>query len=167
MEHKIHIITHGCSNNQAESQIMAATLDKSGFVLVDDKESADIIIVNTCSVKGKTESKTLHEITELQKQYPDKKLIIAGCMPEAELTKVRRFAPRSSIVSTNHISKIAAAASSGEQVIFVGKHNEEKVDVPKIRSNPVVDIVPIANGCLSHCTFCSTKLAKGELFSFK
>ena len=76
MEQKsVRIITYGCSNNQAESQIMAGHLEKSGVSLIDEKENADIIIVNTCSVKGTTESKIVHQLKELQKSYPDKKPI--------------------------------------------------------------------------------------------
>lgn len=164
----VHIITYGCSNNQAESQIMAGTLNESGFFITDE-ERADIIIVNTCSVKGKTESKIFHSIAEMQKKYPEKKIIISGCLPEAELNRVKKIAPKSVIVGTNHISKIAVAADfalKDEAVVFVGKNVEKKVDVPKIRTNPVVDIVPISNGCLSFCSFCSTKIAKGDLTSF-
>ncbi len=165
----VHIINYGCSNNQAEGQIMAGYLEKSGFSIVGNEDKADIIVVNTCSVKGKTESKIMHKINELQKIYPGKKLIISGCLPEAELGRVRHAAPNSAIVSTNHISKISVAADfalQNETVVFVGKNKEEKVNVPKIRTNGVVDIVPISSGCMSYCTFCSTKLAKGDLFSF-
>ncbi|MBI3190942.1 tRNA (N(6)-L-threonylcarbamoyladenosine(37)-C(2))-methylthiotransferase, partial [archaeon] len=94
---------------------------------------------------------------------------ISGCLPETELERVRKIAPKSAIVGTNHISKIGVAADfalNNETVVFVGKNREEKVNVPKIRTNSVVDIVPISNGCLSFCSFCSTKIAKGDLTSF-
>jgi len=148
---------------------MAGNLEKSGFSIVNKEDDADIIIVNTCSVKGTTENKIMHQLAEIQKIYPDKKLIVSGCLPEAELDRVRKVAPNSPIVGTNHISKISVAADfalQDEQVVFIGKTKEEKVNVPKIRANSVIDIVPISSGCLSYCTFCSTKLAKGDLFSF-
>lgn len=166
----VYIETYGCSNNLAESQIMAGLLEKSGFVLVDEEKNADIVIVNTCGVKDKTENKIIYRLSSFRDTYPGKKLIVAGCLPEADKDRVRNAAPQSVIVSTNNINKIAIAADfalQDEIVEFVGVSREEKVNVPKIRSNEAVDIVPISSGCISSCTFCSTKLAKGDLFSYK
>lgn len=166
----IYIETYGCSNNQAESQIMAGLLNKAGYNLIEDEQQADIIIVNTCSVKDRTENKTMHRLTALQTRYPNKKLIVAGCLPEAELERVKKIAPNSSIVGTNHIEKIPIAADfalDGEIVEFVGKTKIEKVGLPKISTNKVIDIIPISSGCVSHCNFCSTKLAKGDLTSYQ
>lgn len=165
----VYIETYGCSNNQAESQMMKGLLEKSGFLLTNDETRADIVIVNTCSVKNKTESKIMHRLSSFHEKYRDKKLIVAGCLPEANIERVRKIAKNASIVGTNHIRKIAVAADlllDGTYVEFVGKANVEKVGLPKIRENDVVDIIPISNGCMSHCSFCSTKLAKGDLFSY-
>jgi MiaB-like tRNA modifying enzyme len=177
----VYIETYGCSANQAESQIMAGLLEKSGFIIINDEKQADIVIVNTCSVKHTTENKILHRLTSLQQNYPEKKLIVAGCLPEAELNIVKKIAKNAAIVGTNHIQKITIAADlilEDNFVEFVGKtetdrrtrgasSNLEKVGLPKLRENKVIDIVPIASGCVSQCSFCSTKLAKGDLFSYK
>ncbi|MBI2971591.1 MAG: tRNA (N(6)-L-threonylcarbamoyladenosine(37)-C(2))-methylthiotransferase [Candidatus Aenigmarchaeota archaeon] len=160
---KVYIETYGCSNNHAESQIMAGVLGREGHALAAI-EDADTIIVNTCSVKSATENKTRYRIEELQRAYPEKKLVLAGCLVEAEPQVVRKIAPEASLLSTNHIDKVHLAV--GNRTEFLGKKKTEKVGLPRIATNPVVDIIPISSGCLSVCTFCSTKLAKGNLFSF-
>ena len=86
---KVYIKTYGCSNNQAESEIMSGILQKDGYELVDEK-SSDIIIINTCTVKSKTEHKILDEIKKLQNM--GKKVIIGGCMPDANPNIIRKIA---------------------------------------------------------------------------
>ncbi|MBI4162835.1 MAG: tRNA (N(6)-L-threonylcarbamoyladenosine(37)-C(2))-methylthiotransferase [Candidatus Aenigmarchaeota archaeon] len=160
------ITTYGCSNNQAESEIMEALLRKKGFSAAP-AEQADIVILNTCSVKNVTENKILHAARELQTS--NKKFILTGCMPEAQYDVVKEVVPEAGIVSTHHIDKIGEAAESmlnGEYVEILGKARPVKASLPKIRKNPVIDIIPISSGCKSFCTFCSTKLAKGDLFSY-
>ncbi len=161
-----NIVTYGCSNNQAESEIMEALMRKKGFS-PSTQEQADIVILNTCSVKSVTENKILHAARELQNS--NKKFILTGCMPEAQYDIIKEVVPEAGIVSTHHIDKIADAAESmlnGEYVEILGKARPIKASLPKIRKNPVIDIIPISSGCKSFCTFCSTKLAKGDLFSY-
>src|SRR3989338_9208546 len=160
------IITYGCSANQSESEIMKALLHKAGFSAASP-EDADIVILNTCSVKSVTENKILHAARDLQQN--NKKFILTGCMPEAQYDVIKEVIPEAGIVSTHHIDKIAEAAQSmldNEYVEILGKSRLVKAEMPKVRKNPVVDIIPISSGCKSFCTFCSTKLAKGDLFSY-
>ncbi|MEM7819275.1 MAG: tRNA (N(6)-L-threonylcarbamoyladenosine(37)-C(2))-methylthiotransferase [Candidatus Aenigmatarchaeota archaeon] len=165
----IYIETYGCSNNIAESQIMAGLLTRSGFSVINDIENADIIIVNTCSVKSTTEQKILYRIKHLREKYPKKKMIITGCMPESEYDIVKSFVPNASFVGTHHITYIAKAVKSemeNKHIELLGKIKKEKLCLPKIRENNAIDIVPISSGCSSYCSYCSTKLAKGDLFSY-
>lgn len=166
---KACIITYGCSNNQNESRIMAGLLQQAGFSITNE-ENADIVIVNTCSVKNKTESKILHRLSTFGARFPEKKLIVAGCLPEADIKRVKKHVKGTSIVGTNHITKITTAATEDGIVEFVGKDENnraglEKIGLPKIREG-AIDIITISNGCASSCTFCSTKLAKGNLMSY-
>ncbi len=160
---RVHIITYGCSNNKAESQIMTCLLRKEGNRLVDNIEDADAIVLNTCSVKSTTEQKILHNISSIHEKNPEKHIVIAGCMPEAEYDKVKRMAPYASMLSTHHIDKINEAVKTRKE--FMGKARLQKVTLPKA-SGEYPSIIPISSGCLSACSFCSTKLAKGNLISY-
>ncbi len=165
---KINIITYGCSNNMAESQIMEKQLREKGFS-VSNFNDADVVIVNSCSVKSVTENKILHQLRSIQQNTPEKKLIVAGCMPEAEYDILKEVAPTASLLSTHHIDEVTDVADAvlrGEYMEVLGKARIDKALMKRQRTNPVIDIIPISSGCKSFCTFCSTKIAKGDLFSF-
>lgn len=169
MEQKnVNIITYGCSNNIAESQIMERLLREKGFG-ISDLDNSDVVIVNSCSVKSVTENKIVHQLRSIQHNHPDKKLIVAGCMPEAEYDVLKEIVPQASLLSTHHIGEVAGVAEAvlnGEYVEVLGKARLDKASMKRQRANPAIDIVPISAGCKSFCTFCSTKIAKGDLFSF-
>lgn len=163
---KIYIKTYGCSNNQAESEIMEGLLKKNGYVF-SDENGADLIIVNTCSVKSSTENTIVSDVRRLDKL--GKKIVIAGCISDADPKLARKLAPKAGIIGTHNITKINEVVEStfeGNKLEIIGKRTELKILQPKIRRNPIIDIVPVESGCNSNCTFCSTKLAKGDLKSY-
>ena len=80
---KIYLETHGCTFNQADTDIMANILAKK-YDIVYDVEEADVIILNTCYVKLPTEQKMITKIRKYKTEFPDKKLIIGGCMVEVD-----------------------------------------------------------------------------------
>ena len=86
---KVFIETYGCTFNQADSEIMAGILNANAIEIVDSQEEADAIIVNTCYVKLPTESKVINRIKKLQSEFPDKKIIVAGCMVEVDPKSLR------------------------------------------------------------------------------
>ncbi|MFH1229505.1 MAG: tRNA (N(6)-L-threonylcarbamoyladenosine(37)-C(2))-methylthiotransferase [Candidatus Aenigmatarchaeota archaeon] len=162
---KICIETFGCSNSQAEAEIMAGLLKEAGFEIVDNK-GAELVIFVTCYVKNPTEQKIFFRIKEL---YQKKKIIIAGCMPEGIYGRLKRNFPGVSMLSTHHVKEVVEAVRKtldGKTVEYLGKSDEIKLCLPKIRKNPVIDIVPISSGCNSKCHYCCVRLAKGRLFSY-
>lgn len=169
MERCFYIETYGCSANKNDSEIIAGILSKSGMVKVDNPKLAELIIINTCIVKKPTENKILHRIKELEGKFPEKKFLIAGCMPEAYPELVKKNFPGMSTISTNKIKEISKAVRNvfgGKKVEFVGKLKDEKIGLPRIKENEVIHIVQICSGCLGNCSYCATKLAKGNLVSF-
>ncbi len=161
---RIYIETYGCSSSRNDSEIMAGLL--SSYQLVDNIEKSDVIIINTCIVKERTENKLISRIRSVQEKYPEKKLIITGCMPEAEPELLRRIAPSASLVSTNKINEIGNVVENTERIEIIGKEKISKACLPKLRKNPVVNIVEICSGCSQSCSYCITKLAKGSLFCY-
>lgn len=164
---KIFLETYGCSANKAESEIMAGLLAKENFEIVKNENNADAFLLNTCYVKHVTEQKILHRLAELSKG--NKKIIVAGCMSETGREKILRVAPSTSIISTHNIGKISFVVKNifnNKRVEALEHSKSEKPLFPKIRFNPIVNIVQILDGCNSFCTFCATKLAKGDTKSF-
>ncbi len=163
---KIYIETYGCSSNQMDSQIMRSLLSKE-YQLVGAADASDLIIINTCTVKQATENKERHRINHLQKMK--KKLVIAGCMPEAARQKVEDIAPHASLISTNHVMDIASVVENtldNQKTVLLGKDKKPKTLLPKQDVNPAVRILEIQSGCDYFCNFCATKLAKGANYSY-
>ncbi|MGC8699699.1 MAG: tRNA (N(6)-L-threonylcarbamoyladenosine(37)-C(2))-methylthiotransferase [Candidatus Micrarchaeia archaeon] len=165
---KVVIETYGCTLNQADSRIMGSILKENGYEVEYGRYEGegDYLIVNTCTVKNPTENKILYRLGKLGKL--GKRLIVAGCLATASPEKVMKVAPQASIISTSNVHKIAEAikfASDNKQVII---NSYKKVDklAYGIDNNSVIARIPISEGCLSNCTFCETKFARGPLNSF-
>lgn len=164
---KIHIITYGCAANQDDSSIIKGFINKKRYKLTENISKSDIIIIVTCIVKQKTEAKVIYKIKDIIKKYPNKKLIIAGCMPEAEYEICKKIAPNASLINTQHIKDIIKVINNKNKIIeCLGKRKENKLDLPKITKDKNTVNIQIAEGCLGNCSFCITKLAKGDLHSF-
>ena len=167
------IENYGCSANRSNAEIMAGLLERAGcIVLIDEKEAknADIVIINTCVVKGPTESHAVKRIKELQKIKPQKPLIISGCMPEAEHNLLKELAPDAILVGPQHIKEVVKAVdiiiNRKKRKDFLGEQHEIKLCLPKHRYNKVIDIVQISEGCDGDCAYCLTRFAKGHLYSY-
>ncbi|MEM3405734.1 MAG: tRNA (N(6)-L-threonylcarbamoyladenosine(37)-C(2))-methylthiotransferase [Candidatus Pacearchaeota archaeon] len=164
----IYIESYGCSANQNNAEILKGILTKSGFNIVINERLADILIINTCIVKGPTEKKMERRISDLSKL--NKSLIVAGCMPEVrskELGKLKNVF----LLGTHHykdILKLIYDIRNKKYKIeeYLSYKKEIKLCLEKIKKNEVIGITQISEGCLGNCNFCITKLAKGKLFSY-
>jgi len=104
------------------------------------------------------------------KSLTSKPLVVAGCFPKAERNTVEKFAGNASLLGPNSLGKTLQVINStlnGRKQISLEDTDLSKVGLPKVRLNPVVGIVEIASGCMSECTFCQTKLSKGDLSSYR
>jgi len=166
---KVYIETFGCTFNQADSQIMAGLLQENNAEIVKTIEEADVAILNTCYVKHPTEHKVINKIKKFNQDYPDKKLIVAGCMVEIEPEKLHQIAPEAGWIGPHQIKKAPEAVESalcGENLRLTGFSREEKVGLPKMRFNPYIHIIQICEGCLGKCSYCCTRFARGGLQSY-
>ncbi|MBT3720565.1 tRNA (N(6)-L-threonylcarbamoyladenosine(37)-C(2))-methylthiotransferase [archaeon] len=160
---KIFIKTYGCSFNSSDSEIMAGLINESKeHSIVNSIDEADLIIVNSCTVKEKAENKLWRDIREINKP-----IIVAGCVPQAEQDKTKfKEMP---VVGTYNVDKIVEVIdnySKGDVVQLFNKKELVRVNIPKKRINPIVEIVPINEGCLGKCDYCKTKFARGYLKSY-
>ena len=166
---KIYMETFGCTFNQADSQIMAGLLEETGGKIVKSPEEADVIIINTCYVKQPTEQKITNRIGKLQAQFPQKKLLIAGCMVDIDPEKLEKLAPKAGWIGARRINsapEVAEAVMNGHLVRETGHGQEVKTCLPRKRSNPLVHILQICEGCLGKCSYCCTRFARGGLQSY-
>jgi len=162
---KIGILTYGCSVNKSDSELMATLLAEAGFEPILESEEPSLILVNTCIVKGPTESRILRKLQDLQKA--GKKVIIAGCMPAAYPKLTARF-KGFTVMGTNGLDVVEVVRGYLEAGKTAGlRRSKEKVLLKKVRYNRYIDIVPISEGCLGACAFCATRFARGSLVSYR
>lgn len=166
---KVFIESYGCTFNKADAQIMAGVLDENNIELTDSIEQSDVIIVNTCYVKLPTENKIVYRIQKLQEEFPDKKIIVSGCMVEIDPEKLEKIGPNCSWIGPHQLNKTLEVVNktyNGEITRECGFSKESKVNVNKITDDPLIHIVQICEGCTGVCTFCCTRFARGALNSY-
>jgi threonylcarbamoyladenosine tRNA methylthiotransferase CDKAL1 len=164
---KIYSEVYGCSANRSDYEIMLGLLKSNGFELVDSANKSDINLLVTCTVKTPTANRMIFRIKELTKT--NKPLVVAGCFAKAEPEVVEKLNPNASLIGPNSIDKIVDVAYktlSGRKSIEIDG-SVEKANLPHFRTNPIIDIVEINSGCTSFCSFCETKLARGNLRSYR
>ena len=166
---KVYIETYGCTFNKADSQIIAGVLNENQIDIVDNIEDSDVIILNTCYVKLPTENKVVYKIQKLQEKFPDKKIVISGCMVEIDPEKLAKIGPNCSWIGPHQLNKSADVVNAtycGEVIRESGFSKESKVGVPKLGDDSLIHIIQICEGCLGACTFCCTRFARGPLNSY-
>lgn len=159
---KIFIKTFGCALNNSDSEVMAGILAKEGHEIVG--EGADVVVINSCTVKNEAESKLYREISK----HKGKKIIVAGCVAQAERSLIETKLKDYSVIGTSQIKSIGLVVEqtlNGNRVVLLDKENK-RLNLPKIRKNAVVEIIPISEGCLGSCAYCKVRFARGSLHSY-
>jgi len=162
----IWIESYGCSANFADSEIISGMILKDGHKLVKNMREADLNIIVTCSVKDATFNKMINRITKLK----NKPLVVAGCLPKTEKNAIERLAINASLLGPNSLTKASQIINStlhGKKQVELQDIDKTKLNLPKIRLNPAIGIIEIGKGCINQCTFCQTKISKGELDSYR
>jgi threonylcarbamoyladenosine tRNA methylthiotransferase CDKAL1 len=165
MSTTFHIQTAGCSANAADSEQMAGLLKQAKFDSVDTIEDADVVIFNTCTAKNPSETAFFKNLKEFKQNHPHKMVVISGCIPQADSEKLRGY----TLVGTKQIHNIVQAVeeSLNDNVLQILNNDEmPPLNLPRVRKNPLIEILPINRGCLGACTFCKTKQARGNLVSY-
>lgn len=175
MPGKLYIKTFGCQMNVYDSDKMADVLREShGLELTDDPEQADILLLNTCSIREKAQEKVFSQLgrwKDWKKDRPGLVIGVGGCVASQEGEAIRRRAPYVDLVfgpQTLHrlpamIDKLRA---SGEGQVDISFPEIEKFDaLPKPRAEGATAFVSVMEGCSKYCTFCVVPYTRGEEFS--
>ena len=102
---KYYIETYGCSSNLEDSEIIRYSLNLKGFAEVENVEEADIIIINTCSVKHSTENKIVRRFKDIKERYKDKVLVGTGCLVEHDKSIIVDKVKDVSLFSINNLDE--------------------------------------------------------------
>ncbi len=164
---KVFVRSFGCSANSADSEVLSGCLAQGGFQLTTSEATADVIIYNTCAVKGPTENRIINALKHTPK---GKKLIVAGCLPMISFERLVNEVHFDGAVGPSvgkEIVDVVSRVWRGEKVIELVEANAKpKLDLPRIKSNPVISVVPVNYGCLGSCAYCCVVFARGHLRSY-
>jgi MiaB-like tRNA modifying enzyme len=149
---RYHIETYGCTANRGESLSIERRLRDAGHHPVDGPKSADVAILNTCTVVEKTDRNMLARAEELDEETAD--LIVTGCMA---LAQGEAFDEAGVDARVCHWDEVPTAVGNGECPTTT-PDTEPVLD-------GVIGILPIARGCMSDCSYCITKHATGKIDS--
>jgi threonylcarbamoyladenosine tRNA methylthiotransferase CDKAL1 len=167
-KHKVWMEAYGCSASMADYEMISGLLKEAGYEIASNQSESAVNLIVTCSVKDTTEHRMVSRIKKMTKS--GKPLIVAGCLPKADRSKVESLNSSASLLGPNCIDKApetVGLALAGVRQVALKDSLLDKVNVPRVRLNSVVSIVEIASGCMSQCTFCQTKIAKGWLRSYR
>ncbi|HEX6715661.1 MAG TPA: tRNA (N6-isopentenyl adenosine(37)-C2)-methylthiotransferase MiaB [Pyrinomonadaceae bacterium] len=172
MKPRVYIETFGCQMNVADSERAATGLRASGYDLCKSADDADVVLLNTCSVREKAERKVYTRIGELRAARPGKQDLLVGvmgCVAQLEGEAVFEHASPVNMVigtrATDRISGLIERARDGEKrVLDLGERGEDDSwDVsPVERHSPHVAFIPIIEGCNKFCSFCIVPYSRGR-----
>ncbi|MBA6327289.1 tRNA (N6-isopentenyl adenosine(37)-C2)-methylthiotransferase MiaB [Colwellia sp. MB02u-6] len=172
MSKKLYIKTWGCQMNEYDSQKMAELLDSThGFELAEAAEDADVILLNTCSIREKAQEKVFHQLgrwKNLKVKNPDLIIGVGGCVASQEGDAIRQRAPYVDMVfgpQTLHRlpEMIQKVTGNKGHVVDVSFPEIEKFDrLPEPKADGATAFVSIMEGCSKYCTFCVVPYTRGE-----
>jgi len=170
MPKTFHIITYGCQMNKCDSEVLACILEKQGYSHIDDFEDADILLLNTCSVRDTAERKVLGRLERLKRvkeEHPDMIIGVCGCMAQSwESELVEKFPHIDIILGTSRLPElpnlIKERQRSGCAAIDVLEIPHQEEIMPTNRESSVTAWVTIMHGCNNFCSYCIVPYVRGR-----
>ncbi|MEM0014467.1 MAG: tRNA (N(6)-L-threonylcarbamoyladenosine(37)-C(2))-methylthiotransferase [Zestosphaera sp.] len=163
---KVYIETYGCALNNADTALMKQVLIGKGHEIVDSMDEADVVIVNTCTVRLDTEQRIVKRLSRLKTQVGNGiKLIVAGCMVAAQPYTISKVVPEASLISPQNVIRIHEAVENDGRIVLLSGERDTTWLAPLVEGS--VTSIPIAEGCLGNCSFCITKIARRRLRSYR
>ena len=177
MAKRYFIKTFGCQMNVNDSEKMAGLLESMGYEKAETPEEADVIIVNTCSVRAKPDNKAysfIGNLKKIKKRRPETVVAVAGCVPQKERDQILRFGHVDLVFGTFNFVKLPKllerVKEEGKVVEILHSKIPEEERIPLIESsleNPYVAYVTVQRGCNRFCTYCIVPFTRGRERSVK
>lgn len=169
MSAKYHLITYGCAMNKADSERVAALLERFGFAPTDREDEADLILVNSCSVRQSAEDRIfgkLRDFARLREKKPDLVVGVTGCLPGRDVDgKIRAKMPGADLYFPIRELPELPRRLAGLRPDLIGTSGEVDADylaiTPK-RDSSYHAFVTIQTGCDKFCTYCVVPYARGR-----
>ncbi len=151
---RYYVESYGCTMNFGEGRILSEEMASLGYTEAFSADEADIVILNTCTVVGTTEKRMVDRISELKKSGKD--VVVTGCLAAAQPRRIEIRLPDAPIIPPRFYG--------GFRETIINRFGV--VGPPTTVKHTYDAILPIAQGCLGNCTYCITKIARGNLSSY-
>lgn len=170
MKKKLYIETYGCQMNVADSEVVASVMGERNFEISENQEEADVILVNTCSVRDNAEKRVwgrLRHLNSLKKNNKSLKLGLIGCMAERigdEMLEDKVVDIVAGPDAYRDLPYLYDKAVEGEDAINVELTIDETYDsiIPKRMTESISGFVSITRGCNNFCTYCIVPYTRGR-----
>ena len=168
---RVFIKTHGCQMNEYDSDRMLDLLGEThGSKLVDSAEEADVLLLNTCSIREKAQEKVFHQLgrwRSLKESNPDLKIAVGGCVASQEGAAIGKRAPYVDVVfgpqTLHKLPEMLSASGNGGTIVDISFPEIEKFDrLPQPEAHSCQAFLTIMEGCSKYCSFCVVPYTRGE-----
>ena len=166
-----HITTFGCQMNAYDSELMAGILEARGLLAVDSEDDADVLLFNTCIVRGSAEQRAIGRIDRLRPikdHHPERILGVCGCLAQRDAHALFERAPHVDLVlgtrGFGHLSALLDRIDRGERPVACVDETADPyvVDSVPVRRSDLKALVPIMTGCNNWCSYCIVPAVRGR-----
>ena len=171
MGKKVFIKTHGCQMNEYDSARMYDLLhENQNMERAETAEEADVLLLNTCSIREKAEEKVFHQLgrwRELKNAKPDLKIAVGGCVASQEGEMIGKRAPYVDVIfgpqTLHRLPEMLESPQDGSPVVDISFPEIEKFDrLPEPKVAECQAFLTIQEGCSKYCSFCVVPYTRGE-----
>lgn len=170
--YKVFFITFGCKVNQYETDSMRSEFVSQGFVETDSADDADIIIINSCTVTGSGDSKSLYSVRKMRKLAPNAIIALTGCLPQAAPEIAAKIPEADIVAGTKDRRKlpelVRSVIAERRHIVAIdqyGAHDEFELTRFEGAQDKTRAFVKIQDGCNQFCSYCIIPYARGRLRS--
>ena len=173
MTPKAYVETYGCQQNEADSEKLRGFLTQSGYAICQEAEGADVVVMNTCSIREHAEQRVfgnLGALTHTKRRHPEQKIFLCGCMAgETKVSdRIRTSYPHvDGVFSTHHLwqfPQILYRVLTGKKRQFFIEDEPGSIaeGIPQVRDSQLKAWVSIMYGCNNFCTYCIVPYVRGR-----
>jgi len=165
---RVFLRNFGCSSNLADGEVLAGCLTSAGFTLVNSENDAEVVIYNSCAVKGPTENRIINALKHIPR---GRKIVVTGCLPLISFERLSREIQFDGVAGPaigKNIVEVVQRVVKGEKVVALADAltTQPPLNLPRIQTNAVVSVIPVNYGCLGSCAYCCVIHARGRLRSY-
>jgi len=169
---KLYIESYGCQMNFSDSEIVASIMTNAGYETTRNTEEADVVLINTCSIRDNAEQRVRNRLTQFQKEKadnPDKVIGILGCMAERLKSQLLEEEKLVDLVAGpdayRELPGLVSEVESGQKAVNVLLSREEtyaEISPVRLDSNGISSFISIMRGCDNMCSFCVVPFTRGR-----